>query len=80
MDGEREYRLKPLAARLSLAYLQEFEDPLPQWESQVRKPVLGLGTVPLSLYPIRVRLVRGNEYVSARITQSAEIHRTLPGY
>lgn len=29
VDGEREYRLKPLAARLSLAYLQEFEDPLP---------------------------------------------------
>jgi hypothetical protein len=29
VGGEREYRLKPLASRFSLAYLREFEEPLP---------------------------------------------------
>lgn len=29
VGGEWECRLEPLAARLSLAYLREFEDPLP---------------------------------------------------
>lgn len=32
VGGEREYRLKPLAARLSLAYLREFDEPLPAVE------------------------------------------------
>lgn len=32
VGGKREYRLKPLAAQLSLAYLREFDEPLPAVE------------------------------------------------
>lgn len=41
--GEREYRLKPLASRFSLAYLREFDDPLPALGDPADDDPAGMG-------------------------------------
>lgn len=43
VGGEREYRLKPLAARVSLLYLDEFDDPLAPVAPRSAENVVGIG-------------------------------------